>query len=127
MPGSVGGCCGPTPGAAWHGRAVLLAVLVAARLAYHLECGFMTLSLLPWALLMAMLYLRTRSLIAMVCAHAAYDMVVDCATHLTARYGTAADCAPDLAAISAAWLACWYWTRHRTPHSADPTTLPLPA
>jgi hypothetical protein len=115
------------PSLGHRGKALLLTVLVAARLAYHIEYGFMVFTLLPWALIMGLLYLRTRSLIAMICAHSAYDMILDCSRQLAHRYGSPAGWALECAALAASWAACWYWTR-RTPGaaSAPASALPLP-
>lgn len=53
--------------------ALLVVVMVAARLSYHLYYGRVVVVLVPWALLTVLVYLRTRAVLPLMICHVAYD------------------------------------------------------
>ena len=56
--------------------AVVLVVLSAARLSYHVYYGPTALVLLPWAVLSVWWYLRTRAVLPLMICHVGYDAVL---------------------------------------------------
>ncbi|MFJ1756485.1 type II CAAX prenyl endopeptidase Rce1 family protein [Kitasatospora sp. NPDC088134] len=86
------------------GTAALLLVLVAARLSYHLEYGLAIVSLVPWSAVSVLLYLRTRAILPLMIAHAAYDIALIPVNRVGAQHGFAAATAL-FAALAALVLA----------------------
>ncbi|PNE43431.1 hypothetical protein AOB60_00375 [Streptomyces noursei] len=69
------------------GLVVLVLAMAALRLSYHLEYGVSVLPLLPWAIISVLLYLRTRTVLPLMIAHASYDLVLAVINRLGSRYG----------------------------------------
>ncbi|MFD5615124.1 type II CAAX prenyl endopeptidase Rce1 family protein [Kitasatospora sp. NPDC127060] len=72
------------------GLAVLVVVLTAARLSYHLEYGLAAAPLVPWAVVSVLLYLRSRAVLPLMVAHAGFDIVLAVVNRVAARSGFAA-------------------------------------
>lgn len=62
--------------APWGPTAVVVTVLAAARLSYHVYYGWTALVLAPWAVLSVLVYLRTRAILPLMACHVAYDAVL---------------------------------------------------
>lgn len=69
------------------GLIALVVALAAVRLSYHLEYGISVLPLVPWAVVCVLLYLRTRTALPLMIAHAAYDLLLAGVNRLGSRYG----------------------------------------
>lgn len=72
----VGWAARSSHGAGGTAFVVLVALMVTARLSYHVYYGWVALVLLPWALLTALVYLRTRAVVPLMICHVAYDVVL---------------------------------------------------
>lgn len=75
------------------------ALLVAARVGYHLYYGVAALALIPWAYLTVVIYRRTRLLTPIVVGHVGYDLLVAPASGWFGGYGLPV-------VLGAAGLAC---------------------
>ncbi|MDH6128808.1 CPBP family glutamic-type intramembrane protease [Kitasatospora sp. GP82] len=72
------------------GLVVLVVLLTAARLSYHLEYGLAAVPLVPWAVICVLLYLRSRAVLPLMLAHAAFDVVLAVVNRVGVRHGLAA-------------------------------------
>ncbi|MFJ4679176.1 type II CAAX prenyl endopeptidase Rce1 family protein [Kitasatospora sp. NPDC088783] len=71
------------------GAVALVLVLVVARLSYHLEYGLAVVSLVPWAAVCVLLYLRSGTVLPFMVAHAAYDIALALVNRIAAHHGFA--------------------------------------
>jgi hypothetical protein len=106
------------------GTRVLVAVLVALRLSYHLEYGIAALALLPWALLSAIVYLRTRALVPLVLAHITYDVLLAVDLRVEALAGAPARWLLLPTVCATAWWAVLRRARSESPGSPPRFTPP---
>ncbi|MDF2259693.1 hypothetical protein [Streptantibioticus ferralitis] len=66
---------------------ILVIAMVGARLSYHIYYGLSALTLVPWALICVLIYVRTRAAIPLMLSHTLYDAMLAVDNRVGARYG----------------------------------------